>query len=267
LYESSLGYGKQFNTMKKLSLQFCFLLLISAFTFSSCLKDNDDGPWNNPPAGVMYFVNAYPDATSGLLYSLDGNVISNPLNGKLMVLPYQEFSGAQLLHPGNRKLTITNHNVDQSVLIDTTLTIKVDSGYTSFVYGTNAQPKFAMTQDKVVENLTENESGIRFLNLAHGVDAVNLLIEGEDEPLYSNRPIETGASVVAHQAFQAQTSGTYTLKVTDASSNVLATREGRELKRSELINGQRYHSYYTIILTGKANDEDTPLYIGVVEHH
>ncbi|PRD56978.1 DUF4397 domain-containing protein [Sphingobacterium gobiense] len=253
--------------MKKLSLQFCFLLLISLFTFSSCLKDNDDGPWNDmPAAGVMYFVNSFPDATSGLLYQLDGNTISNPLNGVPMVLEYQKFSGAQLLHPGNRKLTIRNYNNGQDVLADTTLTIKVDSGYTSFVYGTAEQPIFALAQDKVVENLGENESGIRFLNLANGVGAVNLLIEGEDEPLYNNRPIETGSSVVAHQAFQAQTSGTYTLKVTDASGNVLATREGRELKRSELVNGQRYHAYYTIMLIGKAGDENTPLYIGVVEH-
>ncbi|WP_105715899.1 DUF4397 domain-containing protein [Sphingobacterium haloxyli] len=253
--------------MKKLSLQFCLLLLISVFTFSSCLKDNDDGPWNDmPAAGVMYFVNSFPDATSGLTYRLDGNVISNPLNGVPMILEYQKFSGAQLLRPGNRKLTIASYNANQSALVDTTLTIKIDSGYTSFVYGTAEQPIFAMAQDKVVENLGENESGIRFMNMADGVGAVNLLIEGEDEPLYSNRPIETGSSVVEHQAFQAQTSGTYTLKVTDASGNVLATRERRELKKSELISGQRYHSYYTIMLTGKAGDENTPLYIGVVEH-
>ncbi|NGM65364.1 DUF4397 domain-containing protein [Sphingobacterium sp. SGR-19] len=244
--------------MKKLSLQFCFLLLISVFTFSSCLKDNDDGPWNNPPAaGVMYFVNSFPDAPSGLLYRLDGNVIGNPQTGMPMVLEYQIFSGAQLLHPGNRKLTITSYNDDQSVIVDTTLTIKVDSGYTSFVYGTEEQPIFAMTQDKVIENLGQNESGIRFLNLAHGVSSINLHIEGEDAPLYSNRPIETGASVVQHQAFQAKTSGTYTFKITDASGNELVTREDRELKRGY---------YYTIILTGKANDDDSPLYIGVVEH-
>lgn len=244
--------------MKKLSLQFCFLLLISTFTFSSCLKDNDDGPWNNPPAGVMYFVNSYPDATSGLIYRLDGSVIGNPQTGEPMVLKYQIFSGAQLLHPGNRKLTITSYDDNQSVLIDTTLTIKVDSGYTSFVYGTEEQPIFAMTQDKVIENLAQTASGIRFLNLGNGIGGINLLIEGEDEPLYSNRSIETGSSVVTHQAFKAQTSGTYTFKVTDAQGNELARREGRELKRGY---------YYTIMLTGKANDEDTPLYIGVVEHY
>ncbi|HLT88569.1 MAG TPA: DUF4397 domain-containing protein [Sphingobacterium sp.] len=243
--------------MKKLSLQFCFLLLITIFTFSSCLKDNDDGPWNDQVAGVMYFVNAYPDATSGLVYRLDGNVIGNPQTGVPMVLEYQIVSGAQLLYPGNRKLTITSYDDNQKVLIDTTLTIKVDSGYTSFVYGTDEEPTFAMTQDKVIENLSQNESGIRFLNLAHGVSGTNLLIEGEDEPLYSNRPIETGASVVQHQTFQAQTSGTYTFKITDANGNELAIREGRELRRGY---------YYTIILTGKAGDEDTPLYIGVVEH-
>ncbi|TYR34759.1 DUF4397 domain-containing protein [Sphingobacterium phlebotomi] len=254
---------KHFNTMKKLSLQFCFLLLISVFTFSSCLKDNDDGPWNDmPAAGLMYFVNSYPDASSGLLYRLDGNIIGNPINGSPMVLEYQTFSGAQLLHPGNRKLTITSHNNDQSILIDTTLTIKVDSGYTSFVYGTDEEPRFAMTQDKVIENLGQNESGIRFLNLASGVNGVNLLVEGEDEPLYSDRPIETGASVVANQAFQTQNSGVYTFRITDADGNELAKREYKKQNGTGLLG----RTYYTIMLIGKKDNEDTPLYIGVVEH-
>lgn len=254
---------KQFNTMKKLSLQFCFLLLISVFTFSSCLKDNDDDPWNNmPAAGLMYFVNSYPDAASGLLYRLDGTIIGNPINGSPMVLEYQTFSGAQLLNPGNRKLTITSYNSDQTVLIDTTLTIKVDSGYTSFVYGTDEEPAFAMTQDKVIENLGQNESGIRFLNLANSVSGVNLFIEGEDEPLYSNRFIETGASVVANQAFQTQKSGVYTFIVTDAEGNELAKREYKKQDGKGFLN----NTYYTIMLIGKKDNEDTPLYIGVVEH-
>jgi len=254
---------KRFNTMKKLSLQFWGLLLISIFTFSSCLKDNDDGPWNDmPSAGLMYFVNSFADAESGLLYRLDGNIIGNPLNGSPMVLKYREFSGAQLLHPGNRKLTITNNGADQDILIDTTLTIKVDSGYTSFVYGTEKDPKFAMTQDKVIENLSQNESGIRFLNLANGVGAVNLLIEGEEEPLYTDRPIETGASVVTNQAFQAQKSGVYTFRVTDATGNELAKRSYKKDDGRGLLD----RSYYTIMLTGNPDDEKTPLYIGVVEH-
>lgn len=245
--------------MKKLSLQFCFLLLLGTFTFSSCLKDNDDGPWNNmPSAGLMYFVNGFADGESGLLYRLDGNIVGNPLSSDPMVLEYNKFSGALLLNPGSRKLTITNYATDQEILIDTTLTIKVDSGYTSFVYGTNEAPKFAMTQDRAIENLGSNESGIRFLNLATDVEGVNLYIEGEDEPLYSNRPIETGSSAVAHQTFKVQQSGTYTFSVRDAAGNELITREDRELRRGY---------YYTIMLTGKTDNSETPLYIGVVEHY
>lgn len=245
--------------MKKLSLQFCFLLLLSIFTFSSCLKDNDDGPWNNmPSAGLMYFVNGFTEAESGLLYRLDGNIVGNPLSSDPMVLEYKTFSGALLLNPGSRKLTITNYATDQDMLIDTTLTIKVDNGYTSFIYGTNEEPKFAMTQDSAIENIGSNESGIRFLNLATDVEGVNLYIEGEDEPLYSNRPIETGSSAVAHQAFKTQQSGKYTFTVTDAAGNELVTREDRELRRGY---------YYTIMLMGKPDNSETPLYIGVVEHY
>lgn len=250
--------------MKKLPLQFCLLLFISVFTFSGCLKDDADDPWNNmPAAGVMYFVNSYPNAEEGLLYRVDDNVVmANPLAGEPLVLAYQQFSPAQLLHPGNRKLVITSYNNDQNILVDTTLTIKIDTGYTSFVYGTDDKPTFAMTEDEVIEGLTEDQSGIRFLNLANGAGNVNLYIEGTEEPLYKNRPTETGTSVVKHQAFQAQKSGVYTLKVTDANGKELATREYKGQHNKGLLNGY----YYTIMLTGKANDKKTPLYIGVVEH-
>jgi len=250
--------------MKKLSVQFCFLLITSLFTFSSCLKDNDDGPWNNPndvPGGIMFFVNNYPDA-KGLIYRLDGNIISDGY-GNPWVLGYQKFSFPQKLHARDRKIEVlTSEN--QEVIIDTTLTIKLDSGYTSFVYGTEEQPRFAMTQDKVIEDLKENEVGIRFLNLASGVGEVNLSIEGVEEPLYTDRPIETGASVAEHQAFRAHSSGTYTFKVTDAEGEELVRREYKKQDGS----GLRGRYYYTIMLTGKADSDDTEtsLYIGVVEH-
>src|SRR5690606_17744048 len=156
---------KRFNTMKKLSLQFCFLLLLSIFTFSSCLKDNDDGPWNNmPSAGLMYFVNGFTEAESGLLYRLDENIVGNPLSSDPMVLEYKTSAGALRLNHASRKLPITNYAPDQDILIDTAVTIKVYNGYTSFVYGTNDEPKFAMTQDSAIEHIGSNESGIRFLN-------------------------------------------------------------------------------------------------------
>lgn len=247
------------NKMKKLSLQFWFLLLIGAITFSSCLKDNDDGPWDDSlHGGIMYFVNAYPDASNGLLYSLDGRTVGNPQTGEPMILDYRTYSHPQLLYPGSRALTISSHNTDQEVIIDTTLNIKVDTGYTSFVYGSTEQPKFVMTQDLGIEDLGQNESGIRFLNLAEGVEGVNLFIENEEEPLYTDRPTETGTTAMENQVFQAQSSGTHTFKLTDTEGNELVIRDEASQLRS------RY--YYTIMLIGKKDDADTPLYIGVIEH-
>ena len=244
--------------MKKLSLQFGLLLAISLISFSSCLKDNDGPPNDSIAGGIMYFVNAYPDAPHGLVYTLGGRMVGNPYTGEPMVLDYRTYSHPQLLYPGNRELVITGYNLDQEVIIDTTLAIKVDTVYTSFVYGTTEERKFAMTQDRTIENLGENESGIRFLNLAEGVESVNLLIEGEEEPLFTDRPIETGASVVENQDFQAHNSGTYTFKVTDSEGNELVVRDDASQLES------RY--YYTIMLTGKKDDADTPLYIGVIKH-
>src|SRR5690606_24970555 len=126
--------------MKKLALQSCFLLLITDLTFSGCSKDTDKGPLNNmPAAGLMYLVNSGAGAESVLLYRVDRNFNGPPPDGGPIALKYtaKNYSGAHIADPRSRKFTITIYNNDQTVLIDTALTINVDSGYTSFVYGTN----------------------------------------------------------------------------------------------------------------------------------
>ena len=247
--------------MKKLSLQVYAVLLIGLVSFSSCLKDDDNGDYNNmPSAGLMFFVNSYPDSEA-LLYRLDGNIVANPLSGAPMKLDYQMFSGAQWLYPGKRYLTVTGYNANEQVLIDTAINIKTGQGYSSFIYGDKEEPLFAMTEDNPIDKKA-GESGIRFLNLANGIGPVNLYIEGQEEPLYTERPIETGASTVEHEDFQPQKDGVYTFIVTDAEGNELARRE---YKNEDNGNGL-LSSYYTIMLVGNANDEINPLYIGVVDH-
>ena len=247
--------------MKKLTLQHGLFVFIGLISLSSCLKDNDYAPGYDTPAnaGVMYFVNNYADAPQGLLYYVDEQRIGNPYTGAPMVLDYRTFSGAQLLWAGKRKLNITN--TDNEILLDTTLNIQAEQGYSSFIYGDKTHPLFALTQDKVIDSLRQDQSGIRFLNFAKGVETVNLRIAGEDHDLYSERSVETANSITKHQIFQAQDNGLYTFIISDATGNELARREYKNEYGNGLSGG-----YYTIMLVGEADNSDNPLYIGVVEH-
>ncbi|WP_437921611.1 DUF4397 domain-containing protein [Sphingobacterium sp. LRF_L2] len=227
--------------MKKLSISFLLCLVTGIFTFTSCLKDDDS---TILPMGYMTFINSYPDASS-IYYSTDRGTIP---------LPYKSFSPATMLI-GNRNIAVYAYGTNKAIL-DTTVTIKDSMAYSSFIFGTEAAPRFAMTQDKSIENLGMN-SGFRFLNLANDSEEINLIIGSETTATFTNRATETGATAVAHQEFVAKSSGNMTLKITDADGTTLATRESYSFR-------QGY--YYTIMLSGKKDDTENPLYIGIVAH-
>ncbi|QBQ40827.1 hypothetical protein [Sphingobacterium psychroaquaticum] len=230
--------------MKKFSIRLLVCVVAGVFAFTSCLKDDND--YVPMPEGYMVFVNAFPEA-SGVIYNLDGRNI----NGYVPT-PFQSYVGSRLF-VGKRNLRIGSAD-ENKVLIDSNITVKDTTAYTSFVYGTKELPKFAMTTDKGIENLGD-KFGVRYFNFANGTGETNLFLGDATEPLFAKRPIETGATVVANEAFQATASGTIKLTVKDNAGTTLATRGDFVFQKGR---------YYTIILTGKKDDTKTPLYIGVV---
>ncbi|KGE13577.1 DUF4397 domain-containing protein [Sphingobacterium deserti] len=235
--------------MKTISLQSLICLFFSLFIFSSCLKDNDgyyDGPAT--PAAYMTFINAYPE-NDFLSFDLHAQNSPFPLQYKSYLRP------AWGVFTGERKLTITAPS-GNSPLIDTVLNIRDSSAYSTFIYGTATNPRFAMTQDRTIQNLGEN-TGIRFFNLANIEGNVNLVVGNADTAAFANRPMETGASAVQHQLFQPTASGSINLRVMDASGNEIARRDNYTLRKGY---------YYSIFLTGNASGGNSPLYLGVVYH-
>ncbi|MFD1769058.1 DUF4397 domain-containing protein [Sphingobacterium suaedae] len=232
--------------MKKVSIQLFICLFMVLISFSSCLKDDDYVP---VPAGFMTFVNAYPDA-SGLYYQIDGRT----LNAGYAPVAHKEYSKAAL-YAGSRNLRALSGSQNKTV-IDSTITVNDSTAYSSFVYGTTAHPKFAMTQDKSIQGLGD-KTAFRFLNLANDVANVNLFMGDSDTPAFDNRPVETGASAVQNQTFIAKESGSQSLRITDASGNEIAKRENYNFTKGY---------YYTIILIGTKGDSNMPLYIGVIAH-
>lgn len=238
--------GKKQLTMKKLSLQLFACLMLSIFTFSSCLKDDDD--YTPIPTGYMTFINGFSES-SQIIYDLNGP--NSPF-----AVQYQAYLrptyGVQV---GKRNLQIYTHD-QRTTLVDTVITVQDSAAYSTFVYGTLDDPKFALIKDKSLENLAD-QSGYRFLNLANETGAVNLFLGDQTTPIFAERAMETGATAVEHQAFIAKESGSFSIKVTDASGAELATRDNYEFKKGQ---------YYTFILIGTKGDTKTPPYIGVVAY-
>jgi len=235
--------------MKKLPIHSFICLLFGLLIFSSCLKDNDGYNESNfPPAAYMTFINAYPE-NDFLSFNLHAQNSPFPLQYKSYLRP--EWG----VITGERKLTI-QAPTGGTPLIDTILNIRDSSAYSTFIYGNAANPRFAMTQDRTIQNLGEN-TGIRFFNLANIDGNVNLIVGNADTAAFANRPMETGVSAVQHQIFQPTASGSVSLRVTDAGGNEIARRDNYTLRKGY---------YYSIFLTGNASGGNYPLYLGVVYH-
>lgn len=221
-------------------------IALATFLLSSCLKDNDD---QRVPMALFTMVNGYSDANA-VIYYADGGALQNP-NYPMEFKSYRPIVG---LFTGARKIDVyAEYN---SILTDTTITVKDSTIYTSFLFGTKAKPVQVITTDRINKDIKNTETGLRFFNFAEGTDMVSLKIGDQASPSeWTNRAKETQNSASAHQGFIAQKSGTFTVTARDKAGKTIATRS--DIK---LVEGY----YYSLILIGKANDEKKPLYIGLV---
>jgi len=229
--------------MKKNRFYIFVCFVIGSFLLSSCLKDDDYTPI--PVAGLT-MVNGYPD-DQGIIYYTDQN--------RAIPLAYKSVVAVNFL-TGNRKILVKAGQA-QETLVDTTVTIDDSTHYTSFTYGVKDNPLHVLTVDKAMQSPASAESvGLRFFNLADITGKVSLQIGDQDiQPAFKDRAVENQTSATANQGFLSQNSGTFKLTIKDESGNTLVTREDIKLEANR---------YYSIILTGKKDDDTTPLYIGVV---
>ena len=231
--------------MKNYRLFNFIAIAVATFFLSSCLKDNEN---QRIPGALFTMVNGYTDANA-VVYSADGG----PLQSPYYPLDFKSYSQVGLF-TGARNIKISSEY--NSALVDTTVTIKDSTIYTSFVYGNKAKPMQVITTDKINKEIKNTESGVRFFNFAEGTDQVTLQIGTQASPTeWTNRAKETQNSATAHQGFIAQKSGTYTVIAKDKAGKTIATR--KDIKLAE-------NYYYSLILIGKANDEKKPLYLGLV---
>ena len=230
--------------MRTLPFKLFLCSLVGILVLSSCLKDKDD--YQHMPAGFMIHVNAFAE-DHALYYYIDNRGINN----NMQPLAFKSYASTNLF-VGQRKYKVLSQNLNKA-LVDSTITIKDSTAYMSFVFGTKEKPVLGISTDKAIPALND-KSAFRYYNLANGVGETNLYIGETETPLFSNRATETGTTIVEHQTFRANTSGSHSLVVKDKAGKELVKRDYNFTKGR----------YYTIILTGTRDDSKTPLYIGVV---
>ena len=99
-------------------------IVLATFLLSSCLKDNDD---QKIPMALFTMVNGYSDANA-VVYYADGGALQNP-NYPMEFKSYRPIVG---LFTGARKIAVSSEY--NSILTDTTITVKDSTIYTSFLF-------------------------------------------------------------------------------------------------------------------------------------
>ncbi|EFK56625.1 DUF4397 domain-containing protein [Sphingobacterium spiritivorum] len=237
--------------MKKHTFYLMICFVLSSFLLSSCLKD-DDNNYIDIPAGGLTMINGFSDA-QGIVYYADQRAVQNPY----FPLMYKGYDWVGLF-TGNRNI-IVKGTQDPKTLVDTTFAVKDSVYYSSFTFGNKDKAKHFITEDKKmsITSGTEKQTGLRFFNLADMPGKVSLQIgDAALNDKFKDRATETQTTATANQIFLPQASGTFKLSVKDESGTVLVSRDGIKLDPD---------NYYSIILVGKKDNTNTPLYIGVVK--
>lgn len=262
--------------MKKHGTKLYFIFALSmVFLLSSCLKDNETSPI---PMGGMLTVNAFNESNSVVFYAND-----MPLSNR--GLKFKEVSANYYTFPiGSQQLAVrsldNNSEGSQSYLASQNLIIKDSTLYTALIFGNLEKPKLGIVEDHGIDNLTINQSGVRFFNLTNNTTSpVSLEIgEGNRNDYWTDREPNKPSNLADFQEFEAVQNGKYDLIVKDKSGKELAIRTELSLDPQK---------YYTIVFLednkdfvfsirpdGKNNfnksndvvDSPVPYYIGVIQH-
>ena len=230
--------------MKTVPLKLFLSGMIALSTFISCSKDEAYYP--PTPKGFMVHVNAFAGE-----HPLSFLIDKRGINNNMPPVAFKSFAAANMF-TGQRNYKILSQSLNKT-LIDSTITVKDATSYMSFVFGTTEKPVLGISIDSTIPDLGEN-AAFRYYNLANGVTETNLYIGKTEKVMFSNRPTETGASIVRNQNFKPSESGLQTLVVRDNAGNLLA-------RRSYNFTKERH---YTIVLNGEKDNDLLPLHIGVV---
>ncbi|MGK9127752.1 DUF4397 domain-containing protein [Olivibacter sp. SA151] len=227
------------------------MLFVGGLTFSAC--SNDDDGYTYLPQSAVQFVNAYP-YEEALGFKMDGYTVNR--QGKVdygMYLRYQPFG------VGTGKFSAGISGTDESI-VDSTITLKDSTSYTSIVYGTEEVATSILVEDKRPSDFDQGKAYVRFFNVADNTVAmdVNLINASQTTEVFTNRGYDNQTSATANQGFIAVSAGIYTIQFTDVNGTELAKRnETADLKQG---------GFYTIIARGIKDNTSTPLAVGLVSH-
>jgi len=218
--------------------------LAGLVTFSSCSKDDDDTAIE--PDATVKIVNVFPDAGSVNVYNGDSKINSSAIEYN-SATAYLNVAKGEFTY--NFKNTVTNNTV-------LSLPVKFDGGnYSLFTTGKTGDNSTTgiLTKDNL-DNPSSGKAKIRFVHASTNAGAVNFFVS--DSLLFSNNAYKSVSE------FKEMAAGTYTLKLSDATSGTAVVSKNDVVLTAGKI--------YTVAAIGLAENNvltEQPLSISVMENN
>ncbi|WP_343692819.1 DUF4397 domain-containing protein [Chitinophaga sp.] len=229
------------HASSRLLAAFAFAGLVA---FSSCSKDDDDTAIN--PDATVKIVNVFPDAGSVNVFNGETKINSSAID-------YNTSTAYLNVAKGDATYNFKNSVSGNTVL---SLPVKFDGGnYSLFTTGKTSDNSTTGILTK--DNLDAPGSGkakIRFVHASTNASAVNFFVS--DSLLFNNNAYKSVSE------FKEMAAGTYTLKLSDASSGgTVVTKSNVVLTAGKI---------YTVVAVGLVNNNvltEQPLALSVMTNN
>lgn len=162
-------------SLKSVILFLSFPLLM--LSLSSCLNDDDGVKPVDIPVAYVSLYHSSPDGENLSVVVDNRNLFNNAFK-------YADASPYLRFYTGERELKFTPYNAS-STLFDTTVTLKDNEFYSVFVVGTENDIEALVTEDDIPE-VSNDKALIRIVHLSPDTEAVNLLKDNDEDPLFDN---------------------------------------------------------------------------------
>lgn len=190
------------------SILYVSIAAAASLSLSSCL--DDDGEPTEIIPGYLSFVNSMADTTELDFYVGGEQLGDSPIRyrGQYPTSSYVQAA------PYDYQFDVAFPDDQQSQLRGN-VPVYPDTYRTLYVYNTNDDVKAVLVEDDL-GSPTSGKAKVRFINLAADAPNIDLTIEGETEPLFTD--YEVGEGVEAAEAYEELDAGSYMVQITDTDN-------------------------------------------------
>jgi len=197
--------------MKKLQVKIFASMCVLIIAATSCSVGDSN---SNPDQGMFLVANISPDAPP-LSININGSSFGTGLN-------YGNYTPYYVATAGSYQFSF--YGTGSTAALTQTVNLETSKRYSGFVIDSFSTLKFSFVEDKLIQPSTDSVY-VRFFNFSPNSAPINLQDSASGTNVYSARYFNDEATNPINTEFVRVKAGIYTLRLTNPTDSVLATRK------------------------------------------